>query len=359
MNNTKSVSVTESLLLWNYPNDLLTRSQYLLAVYILNYIIKPVILAVGLPTNVINCVVFWRQGLGDRMNVCLFALSVVDLCMISLSTLFSITYYMEQSDLARYDGIYSYCQIYLSGVGHGFRTASGFITIVIAVERCLCVTFPLKAASLISTRTMRVTMAVIGGVSQMAFVTVPLRLNVVRVTNSTTTVGIISSDMFLKNQVFFTIFENMIMMNVVPLATFIIICVCTALTVVKLRAAFTWRKTTSCSSEGGQGQHTALTKMLVLVCCVYILTTIPWVIFYLATLTWPEFFFASKFYYLYMTSIVTVFYFPYINSSVGFFVYFSRSTRFRQDVNTCGRWCKAQVGGGQEADTVCKTLTDL
>ena len=45
--------------------------------------LNPLLLAVGLPSNVLNALVFKRQGLGDRMNVSLFSLALVDLfCVV-------------------------------------------------------------------------------------------------------------------------------------------------------------------------------------------------------------------------------------------------------------------------------------
>ncbi|XP_025113408.1 uncharacterized protein LOC112575646 [Pomacea canaliculata] len=353
MNNFSAVPAAPGLIPWDNPHDILTRTQYLVAVYILNCVIKPVVVVIGLPSNIINCVVFWRQGLGDRMNVCLLALSVADLGLITMCAIFGMTYYIERVDPVTWDGLYAFFQAYLTGVGQGFRTASGCITTVIAVERCLCVVFPLKAASLIRTRTMAVMMVFILCFSQAALFTMPARFVVLRVNNTSAKFGLVSSELFMNNQVFFTVLENIVMMNVIPIATFVVVAVCTALTVVKLRAAMTWRKTTSCSSEGGQGQHTALTKMLVLVCCVYILTTIPWVIFYLANVTVHEFSLVGQYYNLYMTSIVTVYYFPYINSSLSFFVFFGRSTRFQKHVlRLCCDLSKFQSAKGRTTAAV-------
>ncbi|XP_025116134.1 uncharacterized protein LOC112577299 [Pomacea canaliculata] len=357
---TNTSQVKTSLIPWDNPHDLLSHRDYLLAAFILSCVVKPVVVAVGLPSNIINCVVFWRQGLQDRMNVCLLALSVADLGLITVTALFSVSYYLEQIDPVTYEGLFAYFQTYIAGVGQGFRTASGCITMVIAVERCLCVMFPLKAASLISTRNMSVVMVFIGCFSQVAFFTMPARFVIIKVNSTTSKMGPVSSDLYLKNQVFFTILENIVMMSVVPIATFLIISLSTGLTVVKLRAAMDWRRKFGSSSDESRSQHTAVTKMLVLVSSVYIVTTIPWVIFYLASLTVQEFSLTGQFYNLYMTSIVAVYHLPYINSSVGFFVYFNRSTRFRKDVlDTCGGSCKVQSGLGREVKTVSKALNYL
>lgn len=52
---------------------------------------------VGIPSNIINCVVFWKQGLGDRMNLCLFCLAVSDCLRLSCSfTMSPVTFFIRQ-----------------------------------------------------------------------------------------------------------------------------------------------------------------------------------------------------------------------------------------------------------------------
>ena len=50
--------------------------------------------------------------------------------------------------------ILCYVTILIVGLHAGFLYSSGCLTMLIAVERCLCVAMPLKAANLVRTRTM-------------------------------------------------------------------------------------------------------------------------------------------------------------------------------------------------------------
>ncbi|XP_025082575.1 uncharacterized protein LOC112557110 [Pomacea canaliculata] len=271
------------------PRDLMSYNDYLTMLSVFNCVLKPVIIAVGVPTNVISCVVFWRQGLRSRMNVCLLALVLVDLCFLLVAMAFMVCFFLELIDPVRFDGLYISLQGHIVGVNHGFRIASGCITMVIAVERCLCVLFPLKAASLISSRGMAVIMVGIVCLTQVGYFSMPATY-VVRWTNSTPRYVLTkSSDLFMQNQKFFTVLEKIIMMNVVPITTFIITCLTTGLTMVKLTAAITWRGKMSSTSEQGQDRHTAVSKMLVVVCGVYILSSIPCVMVYVSTLVTEEF----------------------------------------------------------------------
>ena len=97
-----------------------------------------------------------HAGLKDRMNLCLFCLSLADGMFVSFI-------FLSYSDcwvrLFRPDlqlwwkwRVHSY----VSGLYRGFLLCSGSLTMIISVERCVCVFLPLRATSLIRTRTMAV-----------------------------------------------------------------------------------------------------------------------------------------------------------------------------------------------------------
>ncbi|XP_025097953.1 uncharacterized protein LOC112566176 [Pomacea canaliculata] len=54
---------------------------------------------IGIPANIINCIVFWRQGLKDRMNLCLFSLAITDLAyLVSELAVLSISSFLSYID---------------------------------------------------------------------------------------------------------------------------------------------------------------------------------------------------------------------------------------------------------------------
>ena len=68
---------------WDNPHSLISRDTLIILEEAVTCGLNPLLLAVGLPSNVLNCLVFQRQGLGDRMNVSLFSLALVDLfCVV-------------------------------------------------------------------------------------------------------------------------------------------------------------------------------------------------------------------------------------------------------------------------------------
>ncbi|KAH9508390.1 hypothetical protein Btru_055073 [Bulinus truncatus] len=106
----------------------------------------------GIVSNVINMVIFYRQGLKTTMNISFFSLAVSDTC--SLVTLFWLFICMnplfENSDVP----IISREIQYLSGGWPSFCFAriTSFITSFITAERCLCIISPLKVKHIITPR---------------------------------------------------------------------------------------------------------------------------------------------------------------------------------------------------------------
>ena len=95
-----------------------------------------------------------RAGLKDRMNLCLFCLSLVDGMYVFSFSLPSSTCLVQlfRPDLQTW---WKWSvQKYTTSLAISFLRSSGCLTMIISVERCVCVFVPLRATSLIRTRTM-------------------------------------------------------------------------------------------------------------------------------------------------------------------------------------------------------------
>lgn len=118
-----------------------------------------------------------------------------------------------------------------------------------------------------------------------------------------------------------------------PVSTFLVVTVMTTVTVIRLRAAMKWRKKTSSTTSDTVGQQVALTVMLVTVSCIQIVTLAPSVVWELVLYFMMNLFSTEPFYELFKALSAVGNVFPEINSSVNFFVYYTRSSRFRASVN--------------------------
>ena len=105
------------------------------------------------------------------MNLCLFCLSLVDGMFVFFFSLLSSSCLVQlfRPDLQTW---WKWTiNKYVSGLYRGSVLCSGCLTMIISVERCVCVFLPLRATSLIRTRTMAVilfaTIATIQGICMM------------------------------------------------------------------------------------------------------------------------------------------------------------------------------------------------
>ena len=108
----------------------------------------------GVTTNVINCMVFVRQGLRDRINLCLFSLALADTSFLLF--MFSAKFFTFLGLFDRELGEF-WSQKYLStvlGPMLGTMNISNLMTMVISVERCICVVSPFTAKRFLKTRYM-------------------------------------------------------------------------------------------------------------------------------------------------------------------------------------------------------------
>ena len=68
----------QDFLPWDNPTNVISAKTEDLVRRWKNALVLPVLFVIGGPANVINMAVFCKQGLKERINVCLFALSLAD-----------------------------------------------------------------------------------------------------------------------------------------------------------------------------------------------------------------------------------------------------------------------------------------
>ncbi|KAH9498758.1 hypothetical protein Btru_005061 [Bulinus truncatus] len=112
-------------------------------------VMSGVICSFGTLANVVNVVVFYRQGLTDTVTITLFALSIIDVgvtvTMLGVGLCFSplVTgagYPVNTFDLS-----------YIIGWAHiAFSRVSSGMTAFVSFERCLCIATPLKVKTIIT-----------------------------------------------------------------------------------------------------------------------------------------------------------------------------------------------------------------
>ena len=115
------------------------------------------------------------------MNLCLFCLSLVDGMFVFFFTLASSSclFTFFRPDLQTWWKWSVRSNI--MGVYMGFLISSGCLTMIISVERCVCVLLPLRATSLIRTRTMAAIIFIIIATIQGICLIYPLKVILIQI----------------------------------------------------------------------------------------------------------------------------------------------------------------------------------
>lgn len=334
-----------SLLTPSYPTNSTRQGRFLEPEIMLFNVLHLFALLIGGPTNIINCLVFYRQGLKDRMNLCLFSLSFADILYIlglNILNLFSLGNDINES---MFEESYKKVKTVFTGAIYGFRMVSNCYRTIIASERCLCVLFPLHVTTLIRTSAMCGILLLMFIIIQTLY-TVPivLKYQVIAVWDEKqhkVCWKTVPSDIYVNNTFFYDVVLQIICLCVLPVATFLIISLATCVTMVRLRMASKWRAKTGCQGNASHLAHRGLTKMLVIVSGVYIITTCPDVTVSIIRFVETEISQTGSGFDIFQKTYMAANVFSCVNPATSFLVYYNRSSRYRQVLSKIYRRLKS------------------
>nr|KAG5686965.1 hypothetical protein BaRGS_022966 [Batillaria attramentaria] len=160
---------TAEFLPWDNADNLISQETEQWVELVVNGVILPILFIISSVTNVINMAAFYRHGIKERVNLCLFALSFVDFVYVLQSfVLYVDKLYLAITGDSRV-GVLTlfFVKNMLLGLT-GFSWASGFMSAVVACERCFCIVSPLKSKTFLETKTIAViilvsTVLIVGG----------------------------------------------------------------------------------------------------------------------------------------------------------------------------------------------------
>ena len=325
---------TEVFVPWDNPHNIVSFETFLAFENVMTCGVSLILFLIGVPTNLLNCLVFYRQGLRDRMNLCLFSLALADMLFVTFFYVICSFCLVGQLRPELEEWWKYFARKYFTGLFRGFLYTSGLLTMVIAVERCVCVTLPLKAATLVKTRTIAVIIVSIVLSIQTMCLLYPLELSIGTMEDPNTgkiTLFLTTTEFRSQYILLYNIVENTLIMIVIPFTTFTVVTVATAITVVQLKRAIAWRHGYS-SSSSSDVREVALVKMLVVVSLIYIISSAPNVALGMTRLLVPEFVANRRYANIFLASHLLSLILGQLNSSVNFFVYLARSSRFRQEL---------------------------
>ena len=301
-------------------------------------ILLPILFLIGGPANVINMAVFYEQGLKERVNLCLFALSLADeLYLIQAMFFYGDQVYLQFTTRERFGPMMRFmANNNLVGL-YGFTWVSQIMSAIIAGERCLCVLSPLRLQILLQTRTMAgviatVYLAVIG-----LYFFVAARYRIACIFDpafDTVRYTIIAGEFYKRYKNIINYLDSFVYGAGIPGMVIIVVTTTTIATAMKIRQAAVWRAGTSStrgtSSLSISPRELALTKMLIGSSVLFIVCVSPIALFRFAWLFLPEMNTGRHHHNFFLTSLWILEAVSYVNSTFNIFVYYTMGSRYRE-----------------------------
>ncbi|CAL1529996.1 unnamed protein product [Lymnaea stagnalis] len=286
---------------------------------------------VGIVANVINIVIFVRQGFQDTVNISFFSLAVSDLLSL-VALLWVSVCFVPPFRFSDIPFVSTDVQYLAGGWPHVvFARITGWVTAFVTIERCLCIALPLKVKTIITGRRVVMCIAVIVlfviasvapayYTSRLAWVYFPQR--------NRTLIGLIfTPDRNEVEEVAFAI--NSVFS---PLGSFGAVVISTVILVVKLNEKTKWRQQSVADKDKNANISTKeqkVVKMVVGISTIFIVSFTPAAIIFSAMAMEPEFRVTGYYANVNIVVVSISFILEAVNASVNIIVYYKMSTRYR------------------------------
>ncbi|XP_076466210.1 uncharacterized protein LOC143297676 [Babylonia areolata] len=330
---------------WDTSDPFVSAHTRDLVLTLLKCYMRQVICFLGVPGNVLCCLVFFKQGLTDRINLLLFSLAVADFFNLGTQLLMSVPCYLQALDRVDADNWHTVMLTKVVYINRVASFVSGSLIALVSVDRCLSVTMPLRAGRLLSFRPMLTAIVLISLIHLICYLpsmiiyTVKWKLD--PSTNRSVAYSAVA-DWSIIDSHSSEAFTTVIHLIFKPVCIVVAV-VCSSVTIVFLRRASRNRQRMTGSAKeegagGGGGEDTKITKMLLFLCICYVILVLPELCVSITYSLVPDFFFFRKYHNTF--SIVfegVIFNASCLNSAINFFAYVLLSSRFKRTLKTM--WC--------------------
>ena len=325
---------------WNNPRNLVSREVEYLIDRIKSAIFLPILFLVGAPANVCNMIVFFKQDLKKRMNMCLFFLSMVDLIFVT----FAFVLYVERLYTPfiggeKYGPAYRYLMKNNIIGFYGFGHATALLLAIISTERCVCVLFPLRAQRCIPTKVLAVVIVVSVSVLVSLRFVISAQYQVTcfyEMRTERQSLQVYGTEYHFRNEALLRALNGIFFGFCINVGCPVVVIINTTIIAIRLRQTVKWRSQTS--SGISSTKEIAITKTLIALSIEFVVLYIPGVVLRVSPMFHPQLsaggLYANIFKILVHFSELCA----YINSSVNFFVYYVTSTSYRETLHGLIGW---------------------
>ena len=316
---------------WDNPDNLISKEVEQVISSVVSVFCLPPLFFLSLLANVVNMLVFWRHGLKERINLCLFGLSLNNLLYMSHSFLCNVDKLSQPlTGTAQvgvvFDFIISNNLMFLRGILLG----SAFISMLIACERCLCVYSPLRSQKILKTRATAL-LIIVSTVLHLALASVAVQrwstACVFNPVSNSTSKAIYPSKFYLENRKLIDTANATGCF--VPACYIVVIAVTTTMTSIKLHKIAMWREQTS-SAGAVSPQEVALTRMLIGTSFLYVVCASPALVLGIVTVSVPDMRSGGRYFNAF--SVINSFFGlgTYVNPVLNFFIYYFLGSKYKQ-----------------------------
>ncbi|XP_059151504.1 uncharacterized protein LOC131937845 [Physella acuta] len=282
----------------------------------------------GSIANIINIIVFLKQGLSDSVTISLFALAITDLgSLVTLlweSVCLNPLFAGSDIDFVAFDIHYV-----TAAVPHAiFVRIAWWTTTFITFERCLCIALPLKVKQIITPRRTVIFLVIISvvtfiGVSPL-FICAYIGWHYFPSMNRTLLARIFKDD----GPYIESIGSTYIVVS--QFSSFILDVIFTGLIVHQLQVKSRWRSEATSAGEGMALRDKKVVKMVTLISCIFIVCLMPSCINFLLGVVYASAYsLAGVQQNLFLLSWSVILTLEGVNSSVNIFVYYTMSSNYR------------------------------
>lgn len=290
----------------------------------------PLLFLFGPPTNVVNMIVFFKQGLHDRVNLCLFSLAIVDFTVVS----FYFVIYAEHIFMFTSPDMQGVVDTFLTNnkakIFYSSSNGSMILSVIIALERCVCVLMPLRARTLLTTKHMAAIILTTVPVACLLRLVVTAKYAAVCFFDprrQQVFMGLYVTDYASRNKELLDFIDGIVYGFIIALGCPLVVFIATVITVVKLWQSAAWRKL---SSSTDTRKEMAVTKMLVMLSLVTVILRLPSIGLRIYPLFNVEFSANGIDRNLFLASVSFGEIFLCVESSFSFILYYSASSKYRK-----------------------------
>lgn len=298
---------------------------------VVNYVTLCTIIGLfGIASNIINALVFFKQGFNNTVNISFFGLAISD--MFCLVTLEWVCICLNPLFVASDVPWMSLEVQYLTGAWPHvcFSRITSLITAYVAAERCLCIAIPLKVKQILTPRRTTAAIIVIFFVNLVTLVpeyaTSYIGWKLYPSRNATLLGLVFTSDRkYVEGLVF-------VLNSILGITSFSAVIIFTVILIVKLKYSSAWRK--KVSSQHEKLEHVShrekkTMKMVSIIAIILIVCYTPGTIISMTTYVVAEFHLLGGYVNICMVTWSFVFVFQAINSSVNIFLYYFMSSNYK------------------------------